>query len=137
MENASKALIIAGAILISIVLVSVGVIVVNSLDPNKATKEFDQYTIDQFNNKFVSNSGEKVKGTSVKTLLSHVITSNGSNEEKIEVNKCGNDPSKISKLRNKINNSHTYTVELGYAGNGLVNKITISEDGNELTIPNT
>lgn len=134
MENASKALIIAGAILISIVLVSVGVIVVNSLDPNKATKEFDQYTIDQFNNNFVSNSGNNVRGTSVRTLLGHVITSNSSNEESEQVKVNSKTASAdISALRNAVINSHTYTVSLTYRTNGLVETITITDNaGGEL-----
>ena len=142
MENASKALIIAGAILISIVLVTVGVIVVQSLNPDEALSQMDQQQIDSFNSKFVSVAGSNVRGTVVKTMISNAITSNGNNEDSKQiyvvldgsssitgVNTDGNnDSATLSKFSNAINVNHRYTVELGYANNGIVNKITITDN---------
>ncbi len=134
MENASKALIIAGAILIAIVLVTVGVVVINSFNPDDAIGEVDQRTKEVFNSKFVSNSGEKVRGSAVKTLLSNVISSNASNEasKKISVTVDGanstNDSNKISEISRDVNTSHRYTVTLSYATNGLINSIDIADN---------
>ncbi len=136
MENASKALIIAGAILIAIVLLTVGVVVVNSFNPDDAIGEVDQRTKEVFNSKFVSNSGENVRGSAVKTLLSNVISSNASNKDEnskqISVTVDGanstNDSNKISEIRRDINTSHKYTVTLSYADNGLVNSIDIADN---------
>ena len=54
MENASKALIIAGAILISILLISVGIIVINAInDPvSQAGSSAESQAIQIFNAKF-------------------------------------------------------------------------------------
>ena len=143
MENASKALIIAGAILISIVLVSVGVIVVQSLNPDEALSQMDQQQVDSFNSKFVSAAGSSVRGTVVKTMISNAITSNGNNEDSkqiyiildgskttgVDTSKGNNNSEILSKLSNEIITTHRYTVELGYASNGIVNKITIKDNG--------
>lgn len=143
MENASKALIIAGAILISIVLVTVGVLVVNNLNPEDATSQMDQQAKDTFNQKFVSVSGENVSGTNVKTLISSIISNNATNEgedTKTIYVKVGNninvtgwnsagetESSKLSLLRNKINSQHKYTVLPEYEA-GLVHVITITDN---------
>ncbi len=158
MENASKALIIAGAILIAIVLLTVGVVVVNSFNPDDAIGEVDQRTKEVFNSKFVSNSGTSVRGSAVKTLLSNVISSNSSNEASKQIcvtyddkiaNKfaSGTAPeqetktfgtvsvtgvyksNEISKISNKINAQHTYKVTLKYNTNGLVQKIELQDNG--------
>ena len=50
MENASKALIIAGAILLSIVLISLGLIVVNRTQNTVKNANVDQQEITSFNN---------------------------------------------------------------------------------------
>lgn len=146
MENASKALIIAGAILISIVLVSVGVMVVNSLNTDDATAAMDQQAKDTFNAPFSSSSGENIRGTVVKTLLSNVITSNSSYEgedsktvyvkvegitvEGLDSSKGNADATTISKIRNKINTQRRYNVELDYQG-GLVHTITIKQSSSK------
>lgn len=141
MENASKALIIAGAILISIVLVSVGVLVVRNLNTDEAFSQMDQQVIDSFNSKFVDPAGPNVRGTVVKTMISNAITSNGNNEssKQIEVEFEGTKAEKegsekmvssatLSQISNNIITSHRYTVVIGYAKNGLVNKITITDN---------
>ena len=144
MENASKALIIAGAILISIVLVSVGVIVVNSLNPEDALQEMDRQAVETFNSKFTSLAGSNVRGTVVKQIINNVITSNGNNEDNKQISivldsnvsvsgvTASGDgtsaSSDLSRISNSINTQHRYTVELYYTKNGLVNKITIKDN---------
>lgn len=126
MENASKALIIAGAILISIVLVSVGVLVVNSLRPDEAIGSMTQQEVDSFNSKFLSSTGNSVAGSTVKTLISTVITNNAQNADyQISIN-SNTDASSLSQYRNTINNSRRYTVLVtGYASDGRINEIEI------------
>ena len=82
MENASKALIIAGAILISIVLIAVGVMVVNGANGAIGTA-VDSMTDQEkqiFNNKFEKYEGNQ-KGSGVKALLSAIISSNATEKE--------------------------------------------------------
>lgn len=122
MENASKALIIAGAILISIVLIAVGVMVVNgangAIDTAIGQMSDSEKTI--FNQKFESYEGSQ-KGSSVKSLLS-AIEANNSNDSGatiVKVNIGGstyydgnnNDVNTdLSTARAAIKNSKTYTV---------------------------
>ena len=59
MENASKALIIAGAILIAILLISVGIMVMNSMNKplDVAASEADSQAVQMYNSKFAVYEG--------------------------------------------------------------------------------
>lgn len=82
MENASKALIIAGAILISILLISVGVLVMNSINPMKdsAQKRSEAMASESFNAQFTSYEGEQ-SGSQVRAMFSAVNASNATNPD--------------------------------------------------------
>lgn len=82
MENASKALIIAGAILISILLISVGVLVMNSINPMKdsAQKRAEAMASESFNAQFTSYEGEQ-SGSQVRAMFSAVNASNAANPD--------------------------------------------------------
>ena len=82
MENASKALIIAGAVLIAILLISMGVMLVNSGKgvTDTATKGMASEKIQIFNSQFTPYEGNK-SGTEVKSLINKVIASNAVDEE--------------------------------------------------------
>ena len=70
MENASKALIIAGAILISILLISVGIIVMNAINNpvQQGASAADSQAVEIFNGKFTGYGGAHQKGTTIKAL---------------------------------------------------------------------
>lgn len=140
MENASKALIIAGAILISIVLVSVGVIVVQSLDPSSATEKMDEQAVQAFNSKFDSYIGVNVSGTSVRSLLRAVATNNTTNAEEeskiIKVTTNGltdniteeSATEKINNLIPKIGTAYRYEVTTSTNNvSGIIEKINIKK----------
>ena len=78
MENASKALIIAGAILISILLISVGIIIMNAINNpiQQGKNAADSQAIEMFNAKFTNFEGKEQSADMVKALCSAVITSN-------------------------------------------------------------
>lgn len=81
MENASKALIIAGAILISILLISVGIIIMNAInDPvQQGANAASSQGIDMFNSKFTAYDG-KIKGSVLKGLVTTINSSNVADE---------------------------------------------------------
>ena len=85
MENASKALIIAGAILIAILLISVGILVMNSVNKplNQATKQGDSQAVQMFNQKFANYAGTKKTAQDIKSLITTVISNNGANKSHI------------------------------------------------------
>ena len=86
MENASKALIIAGAILLAIVIISLGLIVVNNTRGTVDKSNLSEQEIQSFNAKFTAYEGDKVSGSRVNSLIQQVIATNQSsyNEGKVD-----------------------------------------------------
>lgn len=78
MENASKALIIAGAILIAIVLITLGVVILQQGDKTTGTGEtaLNSREIESFNSQFQKYEGTSVSGTNVRALINAVNSSN-------------------------------------------------------------
>ena len=76
MENASKFLIIAGSIIISLVLVGLGVMIYQRVAPSITGAGVDEYEVTQFNSKFDGYFGTSVTGSNVKGLISTVLRSN-------------------------------------------------------------
>ena len=77
MENASKALIIAGAILISILLISIGIMLINSGREvtETGTASMGSYKIQSFNSQFSMYEGNR-KGSELKNIFNTVKSSN-------------------------------------------------------------
>ena len=80
MENASKALIIAGAILLSILIIALGIYVFNMAKGVTDTKALDDLEIQQFNQQFTSYRGQVI-GSGVVTLLDKMISNATANKE--------------------------------------------------------
>lgn len=76
MENASKALIIAGAILISIVIISLGVVIIGQGQDVVNDSNMDKQKITTWNQQFTQYVGDSVSGSNVNTLINDVIASN-------------------------------------------------------------
>lgn len=77
MENASKALIIAGAILISILLITIGIILINSGRDvvDTGTAGMNNQKIQTFNAQFTAYEGTK-KGSEIRNIYNAVNSSN-------------------------------------------------------------
>lgn len=131
MENASKALLIAGAILIVILLIAVGMMVYQGAQGsiNKAIGSMSSTEKDIHNKQFESYMGQKVSGSNVKSLLSKIITNNADeNNVAVEVYE-GTDKKSADSLMNSITTaaSTTYKVESKYS-DGVITKITITKN---------
>ena len=130
MENASKALIIAGAILISILLISVGILVMNSTNEpiEGVSKQGQTMAIQTFNSQFLAYETNTNSAAQIRSLISAVNASNAANEatttadEKYVEVAWGQGLSASS-----LKTTKRYTVTIGYATSGYVNKVTISE----------
>ena len=119
MENASKALIIAGAILLAILLISLGIM--NQAQDTVNNSGMTQAEITTFNNKFLKYEGTQ-KGSVVKSLVNEVIASNAdSSNPVVKVNGAGG-----GITTSDIDTTATYTVALEYNSNGRVANITYS-----------
>lgn len=143
MENASKALIIAGAILLAIVIISLGLVVVNNTRSVTDNANLNAQEIETFNNKFIAYEGTNVSAAKVKSLIQAAIASNNTSpsDRQIKVDlkaqkSTGNTTSYSTNEVNvtpentsvsKVSAGKTYTVKLSYT-KGLVSKITITEE---------
>ena len=126
MENASKALIIAGAILISILLISVGIIIMNAVNnpADQVAKVGDSATIQSFNSAFAKYEGTK-KGATLSNLSQEVRISNNQNPDKqisLTLPSSVTSSATLSKTTN-------YTVALDYDDEGYVKSIVVSALG--------
>ena len=80
MENASKALIIAGAILLAIVIISLGLVVVNNTRETVNNANISEQEIQTFNAKFTSyESSTGISAAKVKALIQAVMANNNAN----------------------------------------------------------
>ena len=133
MENASKALIIAGAILLSILIISLGIMIYNQASGVVNNNAMNEVDISTFNNKFTQYEGTNVRGAQVKALIQQVVTNNISNSEdasrKVQINSTDVTSASSVKIgENAISTGKTYTVTTSTGSTGLVNNIIISEN---------
>ncbi len=130
MENASKALIIAGAILLAILIIGLGVYIYRQAAGVIDTGTMDQLVVSQFNAQFEPYLGNNVSGSNVKQLIKIINASNRAKEDlpvTIEV-----DGEEV-KNDSKIKSGNTYKVESSSEGNkaGYIEKITIKTNGDD------
>ena len=121
MENATKALIMAGAILIAISIISVGIIVFNSTKgvTEQGKEGGEIMAIETYNNQFTKFCGERVKGSTVRDLINFVDIYKARNN--------GNGP-ELSGITTNIKPSEEYKVTVdGRDAEGKVSMITISQ----------
>ena len=76
MENASKALIIAGAILLAILLISLGIMIFNQAQDTVDNSGMSQAEITAFNNKFLKYEGDNKTASEVKNLVNEAMVNN-------------------------------------------------------------
>ena len=81
MENASKALIIAGAILLAILIISLGIMVYRQASGVVDSNAMDEVAVSSFNEKFQQYVGDNVRGANVNALINTIIQNNLSNSD--------------------------------------------------------
>ncbi len=128
MENASKALIIAGAILISILLISVGILVMNSTGDvqDQMQQQMSATEKSSFNAQFTSYEGENRSASQVKSLYNQVQSSNATNSYQVVLHLPVEPVSKLSS-RNK------YNVDMDRK-DGVITTITVTQVGSSNTV---
>lgn len=147
MENASKALLIAGAVLIAILLIGVAMLIYNgAMDGiDSGIGQMNQQAKDMFNTQFTQYEGAQ-RGNNVRAVIRNIISNNSTNQEiegklvSLEVEGVDNgniEPSttdlktnEMSAMTSKINTGATYNVEIQYESKtGLVNKVKVTKSG--------
>ena len=81
MENASKALIIAGAILLAILIISLGIMIYRQASGVVDSNAMDEVAVTSFNEKFQQYVGDNIRGANVNALISSVVQNNLSNSD--------------------------------------------------------
>lgn len=145
MENASKALIIAGAILISIMIVSLGVLIFSRMSETaKQMANMDEQEIAAFNSKITPYLGESISGSQVNALIQYVISNDlaciqsgetikaitikypGNADPGISVNGSGELNYGSGQKRVETGAGKYYIVSGTYDSNGLLTNIQVS-----------
>lgn len=148
MENASKALIIAGAILLAIAIIGVGMFVfqqVSGIITDNA--DFSSEEIEAYNQTFTAYEGNNVKGTNAKTLCKKINSHNLAAEDPSELiilttsdlektpkvaapteeGVAGTSSTDINTIKNSILSGKTYKVTIATDPNtGLVSSVGIT-----------
>ncbi len=157
MENASKALLIAGAILIVILLIGVGMMVYQGAmgTVNEGISSMNQQEKQAYNEKFERYAGTTKKGSDVRALIQDVMSNNSENKEVPEKivglslgkGVCGNNAdekfasgektaenlqkelNQMSVDRSKVNSSALFTVIVERdIDTGLVNQVNVTKN---------
>lgn len=144
MENASKALIIAGAILLAILIIGLGMFIYNQAADTLDGAQLDGQKVDSYNREFLQYEGTK-QGSQVKTLLNNIKSHNRkaedasqviiATEEEYESNAKVSAPSEENKedvndgiSAIKILSAKTYNITFAYdPDSGYVTAVGITE----------
>lgn len=128
MENATKALMIAAAVLVAILVISLGIGIFNNASEQANSGNLDEYEVKAFNDKFLKYAGTDKKGSEVNALITTVFNHNMAQEEDAykvsisgEVTVGINDTTAPS----KVATGQTYSVEITMGADGLVESIEI------------
>ena len=115
MENATKALLIAAAILVAILIISLGLVVYNMAAETVQGVNLDEQTIQAHNDKFIRYEGDAKRGTNVNSLLQQVLNNNLAAEDdslKVKVTVDGSERLTTGQTTSpdKVPTGATYTV---------------------------
>ena len=148
MENASKALIIAGAILLAIAIIGVGMFVFQQVSGIITdNSDFSSEEIDAYNQPFRAYEGNNVKGTNAKSLCQKINSHNLAAKDPSELiiltendlsstpevaaptkdGEAGTTSTDINAIKNKILSGKTYKVTIATDPNtGFVSSVGIT-----------
>lgn len=130
MENATKALLIAAAVLIAILLISFGVLIINNTkDIITNTDGLDALELQQYNQQFLNYQGDYVSGSKIKGLMSLVQNHNRTNasdeSRQVKIMLGGED---ITTNSSKISAGYSYKVEFEYNSGNLIDTIKLTSN---------
>lgn len=125
MENASKALIIAGAILLAILLISLGIFIFNQAQDTINNSGMSQAEKTAFNQKFTKYEGNR-KGSEVRSLIQEVMAANSDeNNQDANINITVYLDDKAVQGSSGLKNTTTYSVGVFYSKSGYVDEVQI------------
>ena len=142
MENATKALLIAGGVLIAIIILSMLLMMYNKISEIKNAQEEEKETqqLVAFNSQFEAYNKKLMYGTDVKTLINKVLENNEKYPISIYINLESENVSDVKEVTqedkkngifNSIGDKNRYKcTNMEYGEDGRVNEIKIVFIGN-------
>lgn len=145
MENASKALIIAGAILLSILIIGIGVYIYNGAAGTIKKANLNSQEIQQYNAEFLAYEGEHISGSQAMALCDivkqHDLANLKDPSKQIQVvdttaNEIVNastfsdsQAATATNVKKKLRSGYTYTITFGYdSETGYVTQVGIVQN---------
>lgn len=135
MENATKALLIAAAVLVAILIISFGLVIYNKSTTATDSADLTATQIQAQNEKFAKYEGENQRGSVVNALLETVLTNNTtatSEGAKVTVNGAVTLGTYDRSIGTKADTSVLYNIACTRGSSGVITTITITRVG---TIP--
>ena len=133
MENATKALLIAAAVLIAILVITLSLIAYRIAAETMGSVNLSEAEMAAFNGKFESSAGDRKSGATVNALLSTVMSHNrqaaSSGDPTVTiVDGCssGAAVNMTAGTITKVKTGAYYAIDLTYDTDGLVSTITIN-----------
>lgn len=132
MENATKALLIAGSVLIAILLIAVGLRIFNSTQGTveSTKKTMDTTSITMFNSQFTQYRGTQSE-SNTRALIEKVIVNNTTNKNHLvkvfDLNELNatSDTGKISSYLSTRLTSGSHYIRIKYDSKGYVNYVYV------------
>ena len=153
MENTTKALLISGAIILCVLIVSIGIYIYSS-SKNKvisAVSTMSSNEIESYNSRYILYEGNQT-GSDIKQLIGKLIANSNSNKDDLDKipgvyletktnsydstipnsSDLSNYTKGLEKIRSNLEAKHKYWVEISFQNNGLIDYFTISYDENNI-----
>lgn len=135
MENATKALLIAAAVLIAILIITLGIVVYRMAAEAMQDANLNDAEITKFNGKFEAYEGPVVSGSKVNSMLKTVLTHNLNNkDEGRQVTITGDIALATTATAlpdNRADTGKTYTVKVIYGDAGYITTINVTANGSK------
>lgn len=134
MENATKALLIAAAVLVAILIISFGLVIYNKSTTATDSADLTATQIQAQNEKFAKYEGENKRGSVVNALLETVLTNNTtatSEGAKVTVNGAVTLLTSERSITSKADTSVLYNIACTRGDSGVITTITITRVGNQ------
>lgn len=132
MENATKALLIAAAVLVAILIISFGLVIYNKSTTATDSADLTATQIQAQNEKFAKYEGENQRGSVVNALLETVLTNNTtatSEGAKVTVNGAVTLGTSDRSIGTKADTSVLYNIACTRGSSGVITTITITRVG--------
>ena len=135
MENATKALLIAAAVLVAILIISFGLVIYNKSTTATDSADLTATQIQAQNEKFAKYEGENQRGSVVNALLEIALTNNTtatSDGAKVNVYMGSGTSSLLvgttsTSISSKADTSKLYNIKCSRNKSGVINQINIEQ----------